>query len=236
MGTSYSPRTVTNGLVWCLDAANAKSYPGSGTLWYDISGNANNATLTNAAMYVARDMVFNGSTYYTAQAYTHPSATQMTIEVWVKSASAIQATTIVSKWGALNLGRYSWMLFTDLWVAGEMNFLVGNATGQNYGRYNVSHNIAPNVFAHFVVTYNAGIVAIYKNGEALSGTITGVIPTVITPCATPLSLGCDYDGTTTDVARRFRAGSIPFVRIYSSILTADEVAQNFNALRGRFGI
>jgi hypothetical protein len=62
MGTSYSPRTVTNGLVWCLDAANAKSYPGSGTLWYDISGNANNATLTNAAMYVARDMVFNGST------------------------------------------------------------------------------------------------------------------------------------------------------------------------------
>ena len=47
MAFIHSPKLVTNGLVLCLDAANKLSYPGSGTTWYDLSGNANNGTLTN---------------------------------------------------------------------------------------------------------------------------------------------------------------------------------------------
>ena len=47
MGVDYNPKIVTNGLVLCLDAANVKSYPGSGTTWIDLSGNGNNGTLTN---------------------------------------------------------------------------------------------------------------------------------------------------------------------------------------------
>jgi hypothetical protein len=39
MGIAYNPRTITDGLVLCLDAANSKSYPGSGTTWTDLSGN-----------------------------------------------------------------------------------------------------------------------------------------------------------------------------------------------------
>ena len=39
MAFHYSPRVVTNGLVLALDAANPNSYPGSGTTWYDLSGN-----------------------------------------------------------------------------------------------------------------------------------------------------------------------------------------------------
>jgi len=39
MGLSHSPRIVTNGLVLVLDAANPKSYPGSGTAFNDLSGN-----------------------------------------------------------------------------------------------------------------------------------------------------------------------------------------------------
>ena len=38
MGTYYNPRIVTDGLVLALDAGNAKSYPGSGTTWTDLSG------------------------------------------------------------------------------------------------------------------------------------------------------------------------------------------------------
>jgi len=41
MATRYSPAIVTSGLVLCLDAANRKSYPGSGTTWSDLSGNGN---------------------------------------------------------------------------------------------------------------------------------------------------------------------------------------------------
>ena len=41
------PNIITDGLVLALDAANTKSYPGSGTTWNDLSGNGNNGTLTN---------------------------------------------------------------------------------------------------------------------------------------------------------------------------------------------
>jgi hypothetical protein len=42
MSFFHSPNIVTNGLVMAVDAANPKSYPGSGTTWYDISGNGHN--------------------------------------------------------------------------------------------------------------------------------------------------------------------------------------------------
>ena len=44
---NYGPKTVTNGLVLCVDAADKNSYIGSGTTWTDVSGNGNNGTLTN---------------------------------------------------------------------------------------------------------------------------------------------------------------------------------------------
>jgi hypothetical protein len=44
---SGGPNIVTNGLVMALDAANPKSYPGSGTVWRDISRTGANGTLIN---------------------------------------------------------------------------------------------------------------------------------------------------------------------------------------------
>ncbi len=47
MGVFYNPSIITDGLVLYLDAANLKSYPGSGTTWNDLSGNNNNASMVN---------------------------------------------------------------------------------------------------------------------------------------------------------------------------------------------
>lgn len=47
MAFSFSPRAVTNGLILSLDAANTRSYPGSGTVWTDLSRSGINGTLTN---------------------------------------------------------------------------------------------------------------------------------------------------------------------------------------------
>ena len=57
MALAHNPRIVTDGLVLCLDAANSKSYPGSGTTWYDISGNGYNATLVGT---VGHSSTFGG--------------------------------------------------------------------------------------------------------------------------------------------------------------------------------
>jgi len=44
---NYGPRIVTSNVVLALDAADRNSYPGSGTLWKDLSGNRNHGTLVN---------------------------------------------------------------------------------------------------------------------------------------------------------------------------------------------
>jgi hypothetical protein len=47
----YNVKTVTDGLVLALDAANPKSYSGYGTTWSDLSGNSNTGTLVNSPIY-----------------------------------------------------------------------------------------------------------------------------------------------------------------------------------------
>ena len=49
MALAHSPRLVTDNLGLCLDAANTKSYPGSGTTWTDLSGYGNNFQIVNGA-------------------------------------------------------------------------------------------------------------------------------------------------------------------------------------------
>ena len=47
MGTFVGPNIVTDGLILALDAASARSYPGSGTTWYDLSGQNAHAEAVN---------------------------------------------------------------------------------------------------------------------------------------------------------------------------------------------
>jgi len=47
MGVFAGPNVVEDGLMLYLDAADPKSYPGSGTTWFDLSGNGRHATLRN---------------------------------------------------------------------------------------------------------------------------------------------------------------------------------------------
>jgi hypothetical protein len=67
MGFYRGPHTVTDGLVLSLDAANNKSYPGSGTTWSDLSGNGTNGTLTNGPTFSSANggiIVFDGVNDY----------------------------------------------------------------------------------------------------------------------------------------------------------------------------
>ena len=64
MGLAHSPNIVTDNLVFCVDAANTKSYSGSGTDWKDLGSQGNNGTLTNGPTFNSSNggsIVFDGS-------------------------------------------------------------------------------------------------------------------------------------------------------------------------------
>jgi hypothetical protein len=91
MAFNYSPKTVTDGLVLYMDAANSKSYVSGSTTWNDISRSGNNGTLVNGPTFNSSNggsIVFDGTDDYVSFGVINLiSGTNTTIEVWVNSSS-----------------------------------------------------------------------------------------------------------------------------------------------------
>ena len=99
----FYPAMVTSGLVFNVDASNSQSYPGSGTVWYDISGNNYNINLLNGPVYSGEyggAITFDGTNDYgTARNLTtlEMGNRSITIGAWFRTSDTNGA--IVTKRG-----------------------------------------------------------------------------------------------------------------------------------------
>lgn len=239
MAGSYYPRIVTDGMVLCLDAGNRDSYVSGSATWFDLSGNGNNTTLTNGPTFSLENLGtirFDG----TNDMCVGPSSvkgtvsTQISLEIWTKPNSTTQTTTLMSKWGSSTLGNYSWLLFLNWFTQGNIDFLVGNSAGNNYSIHSIAHQLSTSSYTHYAITYNAGSVSMYRNGILISTSASA--NTTLKSVSTSLGFGHDYDFGSVDTPGRYYSGVLSTARIYNRVLTAAEVSQNFNAMRGRFGV
>jgi hypothetical protein len=111
VGVSYNSSIVTNGLVLCLDAGNPRSYPGSGTNWYDVSGINNTTTLVNSPVYNSANLgsiAFDGIDDYgitTANLAPYFSSTATSLFTVVYPTKAGQ---IISELGASTINAPMW--------------------------------------------------------------------------------------------------------------------------------
>ena len=218
MGLVHSPQIIMNGLVLCLDAGNSRSYPGSGTTWTDLSGRGNNGTLVNGVGYSGSNggsLSFDGSNDYVDCGKT---ATQFGI---YNSSYTMSAFFRVP-----NLSGDK-MVFGTPTQASRQGLHHGvRDTTFYFGHYtsDVSGGtvVANTWYFGTWVWSSGGSTSIYINGSSVaSGTTNG------------------FQGTD-----NIRVGSSWFVftgnivnpMIYNRALTASEIRQNFNAMRGRFGI
>jgi hypothetical protein len=256
MAIFYNPRTITDGLVLALDAANPKSYPGSGTTWTDLSGNGNTGTLVNGVGYSGDnlgslvfdgvdDYVTNGSTDFSvANNLFADSNGSWTVSAWFKfpvsptqvrddSVNAGNCSySIVGRSGGIGLGA----TFT-LFVAGDstlfgsfLNKCAVNIRGVITQISSTSVNT--NTWYNVIVTWNASSAFGYLNGTNQTSLSVG--------SATLQSYNLDI-GTTASLNAppgniHFFEGSIGNVSIYNRALTAQEIQQNFNATKSRFSI
>jgi hypothetical protein len=90
MGIAYNTSIVRDGLVLYLDAANKKSYSGTGTVWKDLSGQSNNGTLVNGVGYSSDNkgaMAFDGVDDYVDSgeaSFLGPSLSGLTVSCWIR--------------------------------------------------------------------------------------------------------------------------------------------------------
>ncbi len=228
MSLSHSPLIVRDGLVLCLDAANSRSYPKSGTTWSDLAG-ANNGTLTNGPTFDADDkggIVFDGTNDYvnlgsSSSLFPGPSITA-TICCWVKSSVANSNIPIGNQW-TLNQRLYIGIQETGKWDFGFGDYAWdGNNSGTRVD--------ATTDYTFVSLVVNAGSASLYVNANK---TITKTTDTSVS--LGNITLGSYiYNGSV--YTSWTQPCTISTTQIYNRALTASEVLQNYNATRGRYGI
>lgn len=221
MATVYNPQIVTNGLVLCLDAANPKSYPGSGITWGDVSGQNHTGTLTFGPSYSVSNggtISFDGSNDYVSTTFNTALA-DFTICCWFrKTGGILQYERVVDK-----------SYVNGFWIGRDNNnanrWGGGVRESSNpYGRY---VTLTDGQW-HFIVSRRQGTTHTIF-GDGVSNSTSGTVSSTALD-TTNLRLGIAIEGSNPIL------GNIAVLNVYNRALSNDEISQNFNALRGRFGV
>jgi hypothetical protein len=225
-GTGY----VTSGLTLNLDAGNYASYPTTGTKWVDISGNYNNGTLINGVTWNSTSggtFSFDGSDDW----ITIPAGPDFaygvgdfTVECWFYDTSSISLPYSVL-YSQTTSGVNYFLLFVGSNQVGWVGTLSGGGTV-----ISASGTYLRNTWNHAVVSRISGVVTVYLNGVGgtpTSNTTNFTDTTYVPTIGDESHHGTNYSWT----------GYVPILRMYKGKgLTSSEVLQNYNALKGRFGL
>lgn len=230
MAFGNGPRIITDGLMLVLDASDKNSYPGSGTTWFDISGNGRNGTFNGSAVYSTvgnGSIEFNGPSTYDyitiSDNITHKTGQSFSYECWVYfTALSGFDKTIVGKVGC-NIGLLQASSNMGMCVFGPNGPCAGGNT-----QYTAFGSANTNIWEHWVGTYEVGVgIKTYKNSILVnSATVTGNIGNYPDTLYVGGSINANY---TMD-------GYIANARAYSIALTSSQVLQNYNATKSRFNL
>ena len=222
MALRHSPLVTTNGLVLYLDAANRKSYPGTGTAWTDLLQNGVNGTLTNGPTFTSTNggtIVFDGVDDYVI--VTPPTSySEYTVQFFCKWISSVGVSERL--FGCDAFGTYT--IFNPYDVGFHYNPLGGVPSSVTLAS---GVNIGFGTWCQVAVTVSTLLsnVVIYINGIARNSWST--LP------AANLSANIFIGKQNTLYGANCQFANF---QLYNRAITAAEVTQNFNALRTRFGI
>ena len=211
---AYNSKIITNGLVLCLDAANPKSYPGSGTTWYDLSGNGHNSTLINGPTYNSTNkgvIVLAGDNDYinvpinlTNQNYTIIGAARY-VTIGGRTFSGLNNNWLMGHWSSSTVKHYA-----EGWVTDDAS---GEQSDTNWRIYASTGNYSTDSWTFYV----NGLLETGPNNGGSNG-------------PNGFAIG-SYAGIS-----EFSNSHISFLIAYNRVLSSSEIAQNFAATRGRFGL
>jgi len=229
-----SPNIVRDGLVLYYDMSDYRSAPFTGTSIYDLSGSGNTGTLTNGPTYSGLNdglISFDGSNDHiiiNVSSSLKP-ATAITQEIWFKpDAQGIQHF-IALQYASTDLNSYVlYYVHPDL--------RAGVQIGASFNRITIPYALTIGTWYHYVHTYDGSVQKLYVNGSSIgSSVVSGSI--TYDPSNVKLLISGDYNGPGLEGGFGSLAyGKMGSVRIYNRALTQQEVLQNYNATKSRFGL
>jgi len=228
------PNIVRDGLVLYLDAGSPNSYQGTGTTWKDISKfYQNNGTLINGPTFSSDNggsIVFDKTNNRVQRDFLN-LGNNFTLGIWAKPTVNSRQTLVANSYTYLTDNNGNNGFF---WTIGNSSGQMFLSLGQDkYYRFSQSNLIQNNTWFYGGVSYDGTTIRLYFNGNDVSSSAVGS-PINIVYGTNPLFIGgWNINGTT---PIEFFGGSISTVQIYNRALSAQEVLQNYNATKGRFGL
>lgn len=236
MGANYSPTIVTDNLVMYLDAINDRSYPGSGTTWYDLWIQNNDATNYNSATFTTDHFSVNGSTQYFQGPIIQP--TNFTLSGILKPTAA-GTNTDGGAWIASEVDLYwngkNTISYMSTYHWNDERILFG--IEQNGNVVSTTNGSVPrNTTVVVDCVYDGSNRTIYLNGVEAATSAWTTNPIYPTSYNRNIQIGrWGYSGDG-GAYRRYFAGDIYQIKVYDVGLTASQIKQNFIAVRGRYGL
>ena len=222
------PNIVTNGLVLSLDAANTKSYPGSGTTWRDLSGNNNNGTLNNTFTFNADkggNLLFTSANSNTV---TGPLSQGLGTDVTVETVLKIDTSNNPVLYG-LATNTYG----NGLGIFANSGVWSWNTGDSNSNAFSSSPTIITTSYYHVVVTNAAASNAKLYINSVLIGT-AGYRNATTTGAGNKYEIGAYWSSKSSFLF--YINANCGLFKIYNRALFADEVLQNYNAIKSRFDL
>jgi hypothetical protein len=228
---------VTNKLSLYLDAANTNSYSGTGTVWHDLSGYNRDVFMDTSLspVYNNDSFYFNLGANFEASNISLPLTTEFTMEVWYRQTGPgvgsprLIETNIFESVGSAS----SHCLTVD--ANGSLRTWWDSADTA-YSRFLTLDDatLYPfNQWRYIASTYSSPNGVFYVNGISVK---TGSVATTNLDDVHTITIGAISDLIDYTHPGHYFTGDIAIVSVYNKALSQAEITQNFNALRGRFGI
>lgn len=227
MALYHSPQISLDGLVLCLDAANPKSYPGSGNTLFDLSGNKYDFTIYGSPTY-------NSSGYFT---FANNQTTQYIMRFPFETPT-IDIT--YSCWFRSNFSNATQTPFTySVNGNNEMLFFINNNTqlaphpkGVSIG---VNTTNMTNIWVNFTwsrVT-STGQSLFYRDGQNIGEYTASAGTSIVSGGHMIIGQEADSAGGSFDISQNLD-GDFARLDVYNRALSPQEIQQNYNAIKGRF--
>jgi len=223
---------ATGGTVTSANGYTIHTFTTSGTFvvnntstWQDISGRGNNGTLTNNPGFSSTNsgsLAFNGTNQQVIVPSSQAFSSAVTIETWFSSVKA----TRHHLWN-IGIGSGANTLSCDLNDSGFTLWIYWQGGGGNYLRF-TTPSLSDGVIRQLVFVHDNNTNLVYLNGTLLAGGSSGGTQTFTTVS------GDIYIASAGSAL--YTQGNVYNYKVYNAALTAEQVNQNFQALRGRFGI
>jgi len=233
---------VKDGLVLWLDANDKTSYPGTGTTWRDLSKGGNNGTLTNGPTFDSGNggsIVFDGADDYIQQTLNTGSfTTEASLCLFLKLQENIPTNS--SYTGLATLGNVSSSPGNSFpgthypWIDGYGYFCIFRQNRIDSINLSGGVNKTTNHMLTITTTPGTNGWKLYQNNSLIYQT-TGENTVTLSDLKIARSENRIGTGGGTNADYLLR-GNIYTVQIYNRALSAQEVLQNYNATKARFGL